>query len=202
MSALSDKDANSIIRQAWKDVHGREPTDKEALFSQAIARLETGYGRIGQHGTLAEQGYYNWGNLEKKPLGSRVPEEYQEGYDNGKKVWFRVFPSDLEAAKAMIATLTKRHWPVVEAMKGAAKDVAKAMKVAPAYYEASEDSYANALEGAANHIRTKLNKEEPTLPAMVVSKGIANAKETHWIPKALLGVGMLSAGFYWYKKGR
>lgn len=194
MSILTDKQARDILVDAWRQVWNREPTEKEVLYTLAVARLETGYGRIGQHGKLAEQGMYNWANVEKAPTGNVVPSGWAEGVDSGRKVWFRVYPSDLEAAKGLVQNLTKRHWPTIEAMKGSAKDVAHAMKVSPAYYEAPEEKYAAAIESGAHHIQSKLGTVEPALPA---SLPVAQKPKSKTILPIAAAVGFV--GFAYWK---
>ncbi len=80
------------------------------------------------------------------------------GVDQGP-VCFRAFPSDVEAAAYFISVLTKGHWPVVAAMEGSPEDVARAMRVPPAYYAGpagTEDEkaayYAKAITNAIHAI--------------------------------------------------
>lgn len=147
--------AAAIIRSAWRRVHGRDPSAAERSFAQAIAFLETGYGRAGQHGKLAAVGLYNWGNVElARESDGPCPEGWAPGVDVGP-VCFRVSTSDEEAAAVFLRALTLRHWPVIEAMSGDAWDVAKAMRAPPAYYAGTGGteaeriaSYAAAIRGA------------------------------------------------------
>lgn len=159
---MTHSEAAAILRQAWKQVHGRDPSASELLFAQAIALLETGYGRSGQFGALAAQGKYNWGALERRRVGGACPPGTEPGSDQGA-VCFLVFDSDELAAAAFLRNLTTRHWPVLRAMRGSATDVARAMRVSPAYYTGtafSEDGkvreYATAIENAARAIGSPL----------------------------------------------
>ena len=146
---MNHAEAADIIRRAWQEVHGRAPTESEVRLTQAVAWLETNYGRAGQHGKLAAQGLYNWANIEKARTGDTCPEGWAPGYDNGRAVCFRVYKSDYDAAKALIHTLTKRHWPTLAAMaEGTPEALAHAMKAPPAYYEAPESTYASAIRNS------------------------------------------------------
>lgn len=160
---MRDVDAARIVREAWRRVHHRDASANELLFALAIAKLETGYGRAGQHGELAARGLFNWGNLEVAPLeDGTCPPGHALGRDvdafgNPKNVCFVVASSDVEAAARFVAVLTRKHWPVIAAMRtGSAGAVAHAMKLAPAYYEAPEAAYAAALQSISTSIRRSL----------------------------------------------
>jgi len=169
MSALSHTQAADILRQAFQLVQGRPPTSRELLFTQAIALLETGYGRIGQFAKMADQGIFNWGALTKGrqqdgqcPAGS-FPGQDTDAQGNVIDVCFFGFKSDLEAATSFVRTLTKTHWPnVIPAMNsGDSLDVATAMTQAPAYFVAPVETYAAA-------IASKLKVLGQALPDVVV----------------------------------
>lgn len=172
--------AAAIIREEWPKIHGREATDNEVLFTQAVALLETGYGRAGQHGEFAKQGLYNWANIEKIRQGDTCEPGWIAGKDQGN-VCFRVYPSDNEAAAALIKTLTTRHWPVLEAIRDEAtpEAVAHAMKVKPAYYAADEALYAkaiaNAIKAIGQPIKTPQVQEAASAATKSVSTGTAIA---------------------------
>lgn len=155
--ALSDAQAREILRTAWQNVHGRAPTARELLYSQAIARLETGYGRAGQFGALAARGQYNWGALQtrSKSADGECPPGTAPGSDQGS-VCFFVYPTDVAAAAAFLTTLTKKHWPVIEAMRGTPEDVARAMRVPPAYYAGTGGSEADRQAVYARAIRNAI----------------------------------------------
>jgi hypothetical protein len=168
MAALSHLEAWQIVADAWRDEHGRSPTYKEALYTQAVALLETGYGRAGQFRALADRGLHNWGALERsRNADGSCPEGTAPGTDLGK-VCFFVYPTDRAAARAFIRTLTKRHWPTIEAMRGTPEDVARAMRVPPAYYGGTSGTeadrvaaYAAAIRGGASQIASQVPSTVP-----------------------------------------
>lgn len=156
-SALSNSEAHDIVVRAWTAVHGREPTDDEARYTQAIALLETGYGRAGQFGRfLDDNGGYNWGALERRRnADGTCPAGTLPGSDAGNSRCFYVFPDDVSAAKAFIKNLTvsfpARAANILTAMNGGTpEDVAEAMKNPPsvAYYEAPSATYAKGIRNA------------------------------------------------------
>lgn len=152
-ATVSHAEAREIVRRAWVLVWGRQPTERELDYAQAIALLETGYGRAGQFAALAAQGKFNWGALQRaRNTDGSCPPGTEPGLDASHPRCFLVFPSDEEAAAAFLRNLTKRHWPVVEAMRGEPIDVARAMKVPPAYYEAPVEEYARAISNALARI--------------------------------------------------
>ena len=198
MSSLSHSAARQIIQDAWRRVHGQNPSERETLYTQAIALFETGYGRSGQFGQLADRGLYNWGALHGRinPDGT-CPPGTAPGTDI-RQVCFLVFRSDVEAAAAYIQRLTKTHWPTINAMRGSPEDVARAMRTPPAYYEGfagSEASkvstYANAIRGAVKNIGGNLatasaETAKVTIPALLLlgsigAIGYTVAKNRRWI---------------------
>ena len=167
---MTHTEAADIIRRAWQEVHGRAPTENEVRFTQAVAWLETHYGRAGQFGPLAARGLFNWANIEKRQTGDTCPEGWEPGMDNGNAVCFRVYPSDYEAAKALIHTLTKRHWPTLAAMaEGTPEAMAHAMKAPPAYYEAAESLYASAIRNSLKAMGANLPIPTSTPPRAAAS---------------------------------
>jgi hypothetical protein len=176
---MNHTEAANIVREQWEKVVGRPATKPEILFTMAVAWLETQYGRVGQHGKLAEQGKYNWANVERPREGDTCPEGWAAGIDweekgGNRPVCFRVFASDAEAAAELIRNLAKRHWPVVKAIadEGTPEAVAHAMKVAPAYYTGDEALYAKFLRNAIVTIGKGLEAEQSgvTLPIAQASK--------------------------------
>lgn len=196
MTALSHATADKIIREEWVKVHGRQPTENEVMFTQAVAWLETNYGRAGQHGKLADQGLYNWANIEKKRTGETCEPGWAPGKDQGD-VCFRVYPTDNEAANGLIVTLTKRHWPVLQAMAdpGTAEAVAHAMKVAPAYYGADEALYAKAI---SNSLRAMGKTPNATLPPAAPKEVAATTKS--FGKELVIGIGAAGFGYWLYSK--
>lgn len=188
MSNVSHTQAADIIKAEWPKVWGRPPTHNEIIFTQAIAWLETNYGRAGQHGKLAEQGQYNWANIEKARSGDVCPEGWAPGIDQGN-VCFRVYPSDEEAARGLIEKLTKSHWPVIAAMQeGSPEAVARAMKVKPAYYAADEALYAKAIRNSLS-----VMKQSPD----AAPRSVAAVTKSHGPIIALGSVAAFGLG-YWY----
>lgn len=164
-ASLSHGEAREIIEEAWQKVHGRSPTSGEVAYTQAIALLETGYGRAGQFANLAARGQYNWGALERRrPAGEDCPPGTAAGTDQGQ-VCFFVFPDDVSAAAAFIRNLTKRHWPTIEAMRGSPEDVARAMRVSPVYYSGNPGSEESKVSAYANAIRNGLKSIGSAVPA-------------------------------------
>ena len=171
VASLSHAQAADIIRQAWLKVHGTEPKGMQVPYTQAIALLETGYGRIGQFAQMAAEGKYNWGNIERvrDPDGS-CPAGWAPGFDQ-KPVCFRVFPTDVEAAAEYVKQLTlpypvkpvsdrdrafvQRRQGTRDAMvSGTPEDVSNAMHTpASVAYSASHGTYAQAIRNALSSIQ-------------------------------------------------
>lgn len=191
MNKVTHAQAADIIRNQWFAVHGRSPTHNEIVFTQAVAWLETNYGRAGQHGKLAEQGKYNWANIEKRRTGDTCEEGWAPGVDQGN-VCFRVYPTDEEAARGLIQKLTKSHWPVIAAMQeGTPQAVAHAMKASPAYYTADESLYATAIANALRNMGETPQAAPRSVAAMTKSHG------------PIIALGTLAAfavGYWWTKR--
>ena len=182
---MTHAEAREIIRRAWRRVHGRDPSERELVYAQAIAALETGYGRSGQFAAMAARGRYNWGALQRpRNSDGSCPSGTEPGFDVGAKC-FLVFDSDEEAAAEFLRLLTTRHWPVVQAMRGSPEDVATAMRVRPAYYEGLGGSeqdrisyYARAIRNAAAAAGSNLQGASAAIPGAVP-----------WASLGLLAVG-------------
>jgi len=154
-------EAREILRQAWVNLHGASPDDQQLAYAQAVALLETGYGRIGQFANMAAQGIFNWGALQKQnPSGGDCPPGTFPGGDTFQgqpvNVCFFGYSTDLEAAQSFLKTLTKsfpaRSAAVLAAMHGTPLDVATAMRVSPAYYTDPATKYASAITNALHAI--------------------------------------------------
>jgi hypothetical protein len=160
-------EAREILRSAFQKVASRSPTDLELSYSQAVAWLETLYGRGGQFASIVAKGLHNWGALEtKRGSDGSCPPNTAAGRDVGD-VCFYVYPTDEDAASAFLTTLlTANRTPgkspvqadMVQAMAGSPEDVASAMK-AHHYYgtarekdpnaaAAEEANYASAIKNA------------------------------------------------------
>lgn len=191
MSALSHRQAWDIIADAWRDVHGRSPTYKEALYALAIAYLETGYGRVGQFGALADRGQYNWGALERgRNADGSCPPGTAPGSDVGS-VCFYVYPSDRAAAAAFLRTLTTRHWPVIAAMRGSPEDVARAMRVPPPYYAGYADTEEGKVADYAGAIRARVAEIARQVPSTVPGGS--------WLPTLVVLGGLAAIGYGYVK---
>ena len=129
--------AREDLRRAYVDLHGREPSDGELDFGLAVAYFESGYGRagaadwanLGQFARWASEGWYNWGALQS---GTPGPDR-REGKDAGRKVYFYVYPSDFEAARAFLRSWGKPD-TLAAAATGSSSQVSAAMK-RHGYYE-------------------------------------------------------------------
>ena len=196
MAALSHAQVREIVRDAWRLVHGREPTENELLYSQAIALLETGYGRTGQFAAMAARGQFNWGALERRRLSDgSCPAGTAAGSDVGP-VCFYVYESDTLAAAAFLRTLTKRHWPVVQAMQGSPEDVARAMRVPPAYYSGLSGSEQDRINAYASAIRNSIRRIGANAPTPGgASSVLASATDPRRVLVAAVAAGALA---WWY----
>ncbi len=148
-------EARDILKSAFQKVVGRAPTDQELGYCQAVAWLETLYGRGGQFSKLVAKGVFNWGALEtKKGADGNCPPGTALGQDVGE-VCFYAYPTDKDAALAFLSVLltgsrapgSSPHADVLAAMAGSADDVANAMK-SHGYFGASVDQYAAAIRNA------------------------------------------------------
>lgn len=167
---MTHDEARQIIEASFQRIQGRSPSRAETVFCQAVAWLESNYARApGQHARWASQGLYTWGNLEKVASVCNPP--WYPGSDAGNSRCFLLRGSDAEAADDMVRNLTKRHWPVLQAIatEGTPEAVAQAMKVAPAYYEAPVATYAQGLRNAINAITAGAGIPSSPSPFVAVS---------------------------------
>lgn len=191
---MTHAEAREIVRAAWKRVHGREPSENEIAYTQAIALLETGYGRSGQFGALAARGQYNWGALERgRSADGTCPAGTAAGSDQGR-VCFYVFPDDVSAATAFIKNLTTRHWPTVQAMQGSAEDVARAMRVPPVYYVGLSGSEEDRIRAYANAITNALHQ----IGAAPKAQASMSVSKMPWLLLAGAGAAFLYGHTYGY----
>lgn len=186
-----------MTRQAWRDLYGQEPTDNQVLYAQAIAYLETGYGRAGQFGSLASQGLYNWGALEtRRSADGSCPAGTAPGSDQGS-VCFYVYDSDEKAAKAFLHTLTQTHWPgVISAMSGSPEDVATAMRQPPPYYAGlPNQTEAQKITAYANGIRNAIKAIGANAPTPNVLSPSSSTILT-WLAVG----GAVYGAWWWYQR--
>jgi hypothetical protein len=151
VAKLSHDQARDVLREAYKKLFHREPSDGELDFGLSTAYFESGYGRAGsanwakpgQFAKWSAEGLYNWGALESgSPKEDAAFNQFRSaglhpvkrpGQDAGRKSYFYLFPSDLEAAQAFLMTWGKPA-TLKAAATGDAHAVAKSMKDR-GYYE-------------------------------------------------------------------
>ncbi len=184
---MNHTEARKIIQDAWRRVHGRDPSDLETAYTQAIAWLESQYGRAGQFGKLAAEGHFNWGSLHARGAPPNCPPNAVEGFDV-RPVCFLAFPDDVSAAAAFVRVLTKQHWPTVAAMEGTPEDVATAMRKAPAYYEGPPGTETQKVAAYANAIRRGLSDMARNVPVPAIPTRSATS--------SLLLLGLVGAAGY------
>jgi hypothetical protein len=178
--------AAQVIREAFKLVHGRWPTEAERAVAQAVAHLETGYGRLGQFSGWPSRGLYNWGNVETRPnADGSCNSGWALGQDpggphgpNDNNVCFRVHPSDEEAAAGYLRVLSdpnygsagirQRNAATLAALAtGDPYAVASAMRngggPAAAYYTAPEAGYAAGVASRLKQIDAQVPRVEPSV---------------------------------------
>ena len=170
---MTHAEAAEIVRAAFRRVHGRAPSTRERLYTQAVAALETGYGRAGQFGRLAAQGRYNWGALETRRLpDGTCPAGTAAGTDQGA-VCFYVFPDDVSAATEFVRVLTARRPHVLRAMQsGTPSDVARAMRQSPAYYEGVGATTEEKIAGYARAITARIGEIGEAVPTKVAAAAL------------------------------
>lgn len=194
---MTHDQAAQIITAAWNQVYGRDPTDNELLYTQAISLLETGYGRAGQFGKMAADGNYNWGALEGRTLADgSCPAGMVPGSDLGS-VCFYAFPDDTSAAAAFIKLLTKTaRWPVLQAMQGTPEDVATAMRTPPPYYTGLPGTEESKIQAYANGIRNSIRQIGANVPAPAGDPSGGGFSVWPW-----LFVGAIGAWYYHHEYG-
>lgn len=150
---MNHAQAADIVRRAWASVWGSAPSDNARRLVQAVALLESGYGRApGQHARWAATGRYTWGNLETAPLpDGSCRAGWDRGTDAGSPRCFLLHDTDLDAARAMIVNLTKDHPARAAKIRAAletgdAEIMAEAMRSPPGYFEAPAHGYAIGLD--------------------------------------------------------
>jgi len=107
---MRHSEARVIYRDAFRRIYGREPSEDELDAAQAVAILETKYGRWeGQFARLAAQGHFNHGAEQRGQ--PPCPEGRMPGSDVGT-VCFYVWPSDDAAAENLLKILKKTGIPL------------------------------------------------------------------------------------------
>lgn len=169
---MNHAQAADIVRRAWTSVWGAPPSENARRLVQAVALLESGYGRApGQHARWAATGRYTWGNLETAPLpDGSCRAGWDRGTDAGSPRCFRLHDNDHDAARAMIVNLTKDHPARAEKIRAAletgdAEVMAEAMRSPPGYFEAPAHGYAIGLDEGLRVIdRAVPRGSAPTVP--------------------------------------
>jgi hypothetical protein len=105
-NAASHRAARPIVAAALKGLLGREPTLAELQYGQAIAWLETNYGR-GWKGAMV--GSNNWGAVQCAKGSTQPCISYEDSYADGTKytVSFRSYASAEEGAADMLRHVFK-----------------------------------------------------------------------------------------------
>jgi len=201
---MTHAEARRIIEDAWRRVHGRDPTGLEASYTQAIAWLENKYGRAGQFAAFAANGQFNWGSLHARGSPPDCPPGSVEGFDV-RPVCFLAFPDDVSAAAAFVRTLTKsggttaeRTAATLDAMGGTPEDVATAMRIRPAYFEGppgTEDEKVTAYAGAIRRALSDVSSGAP-VPAI---PSASTARRSSVLPWLLLLGAVGAAGYVYYR---
>ena len=201
---MDDKQAYQIVKQAWKELHGREGTPAELVLAQAIQRFETAYGRAGQFAAMAAQGKYNWGALERgRNSDGSCPAGTEPGIDAGNARCFFVYPSDVSAAKASLYVLTKadgahanRTRATLAALgSGDPYAVAKAMRTSPAYYEGFGSTEAEKVHAYGSAIEKNAEVIQASLGIPSLSSPVSSLRKAVGVLLLLAGVGVV--GYAW-----
>lgn len=184
--------ARAVIMEAWQDLHGSLPSPQEAQAMQAMAWLESGYGRRWS-GACSES--RNWGSVQasRPPCGPGTC-EYQDRRSDGSvyRVCFRSYETDVEGATNMIGVALRTDGARKAAAAGDLRAFSEALFRA-GYYEgigATEreriDGHYKALRGSARLVAREL--DEPLYDAPSATQGGAA-----WV----LGGALLIGAMLW-----
>lgn len=184
--------ARAIIMEAWQDLHGTLPSPQEAQAMQALAWLESGYGRRWQ-GACADS--RNWGSVQATlpPCGPGAC-EYTDRRSDGTpySVCFRSYATDQEGAANMIGVALRTEAARKAVGSGDLRAFSEALFRA-GYYEGIGSTKAErierhhkALRGAAKLVARELS--EPLYDAPSTPQGGAV-----W----LLGGALLVGAMIW-----
>lgn len=110
--------ANEIIKKAFTQVYGREPTPAERQAAYGVARLETGCGEGWKAGE--GQGSHNWGAVQccrPNPDGECKAGTFKHTDHNRKPsgemvpyvVCFQAYPDDIAGAADMLRIMFKKE---------------------------------------------------------------------------------------------
>lgn len=142
---LSHGNAREALKEAYKRLFHKDPSDGELDFGLATAFFESGYGRAGsanwahpgQFAVWAGQNKYNWGALQSGTPGDEktmrnfkaagLHPTKEKGKDAGRNVYFYLFPNDVEAAMAFLMSWGKPD-TLKAAASGSSEAVSKSMR--------------------------------------------------------------------------
>lgn len=204
---MNHAQAADIVRRAWASVWGSPPSENARRLVQAVALLESGYGRApGQHARWASTGRYTWGNLEIAPLpDGSCRAGWDRGTDAGSPRCFLLHDTDIDAARAMIVNLTKDHPARAEKIRAAletgdAEIMAEAMRSPPGYFEAPSHGYAIGLDEGLRVIDRAVPRgsSPPVVPGAVTPSPSGSVPLTiaasSMVAASVLFVGVVLAG--------
>jgi peptidoglycan hydrolase-like protein with peptidoglycan-binding domain len=180
-------EARVIIKDAFKHVFGREPTPLEAIFAQAVALHETGYGQAWK-GDGA--GSNNWGAVQG--TGNAGFFVHGDTHADGSKYTtkFKKYLSAQDGADDLIVQVYGKGRPGVldAATRGAFSDAVTAMRKG-GYFEASLTSYTNAINTALKAIAEKLGDKLPPLAGPAPIGSPSSGPPSPSIPSSVLRYG-------------
>jgi hypothetical protein len=126
-----EDNAKAVMVAAWQAEQGREPTTGELVYSLAVAKLESSWGK-GWKGAMV--GSNNWGAVQCGG-GSNPSQcvEYEDSHSDGTKykVGFRKYASPVDGARDVVRHLTKLRpltWAVMRD-SGPISEFSRAMRV-------------------------------------------------------------------------
>ena len=181
--------ALGVIDRAWLSVHGRAPTAAERLFTAALSRGESYYGK----GYGAAK---NWGSIHagKPPCtANAIPWTDHDAQGRPYPICMRAYATDEEGAADVVRQLTTkrpRTWAAMQAARPL--DLIAAELRAERYYEAPAELYAKMLRNNLSVILKNTGLEDPfgrplpPAPSSSSGEGAGGA--------ALLVLGLIGAG--------
>lgn len=158
VSSSRYKSNRQTLIEAFKELHGRTPSVKEAQIIQSIGERESGWGTtwtgagVGSNNVGCVQGTYNGNGFVYTDYNSRG-----DPYETS----FRIYPSLKEGAKDFIKQVTTRRPKAWAAMKigdyaGAAQSMHDDQ---PIYYEADTSVYLKGMLAAGQRIANALGEK-------------------------------------------
>jgi len=186
--------AREVMRAAYLDLFGADASDGELNFALAVAWGESRYGRAkGQFAAAFARGQINWGSLEKGV--PPCPPDRWEGKDGGNARCFLGFPSDIEAATALLRTWGKAD-TLAAARTGDATQVAAAMK-RHGYFEADVDAYAALLRSSVRAVTGGGGIPDPAAGGGVAPAPAGGGGGLASAIKSLAVLGIAGGAGYW-----